>query len=481
MATATSNVGKITQVIGSTFDAQFPEDQMPAIYNAVKIVSDQKGVSLNLTGEVQQHLGGGRVRCVALGSTDGMVRGQDCVDTGSPVSVPVGDATLGRVFNLLGEPVDGRGEVKTEERWPIHRNAPKVEELSTKTELFETGIKVVDLLTPFVRGGKAGLFGGAGLGKTVILTELIARIASAHGGYSVFAGVGERTREGTDLWLEMQDAKIGDTGRSVIEQTCMVFGQMNEPPGARLRVALSALTMAEYFRDTTGKDTLLFVDNIFRFSQAGSEVSALLGRMPSAVGYQPTLATEMGALQERITSTDKGAITSVQAVYVPADDPTDPAPATAFGQLDAFIYLERSISEKGIYPAIDPLASSSRILDPQYVGDRHYTIARRVQTTLQRYRELQDIIAILGVDELSEEDKLIVHRARRIERFLSQPFLVAEVFTGKPGEITSLEDTIRSFEELCDGKWDHLPEQAFMYIGSIEQAEEQAKKMQEEA
>ena len=481
MATATSNVGKITQVIGSTFDAQFPEDQMPAIYNAVKIVSDQKGVSLNLTGEVQQHLGGGRVRCVALGSTDGMVRGQDCVDTGSPVSVPVGDATLGRVFNLLGEPVDGRGEVKSEERWPIHRNAPKVEELSTKTELFETGIKVVDLLTPFVRGGKAGLFGGAGLGKTVILTELIARIASAHGGYSVFAGVGERTREGTDLWLEMQDAKIGDTGRSVIEQTCMVFGQMNEPPGARLRVALSALTMAEYFRDTTGKDTLLFVDNIFRFSQAGSEVSALLGRMPSAVGYQPTLATEMGALQERITSTDKGAITSVQAVYVPADDPTDPAPATAFGQLDAFIYLERSISEKGIYPAIDPLASSSRILDPQYVGDRHYTIARRVQTTLQRYRELQDIIAILGVDELSEEDKLIVHRARRIERFLSQPFLVAEVFTGKPGEITSLEDTIRSFEELCDGKWDHLPEQAFMYIGSIEQAEEQAKKMQEEA
>ncbi|MDG2380207.1 MAG: F0F1 ATP synthase subunit beta [Pirellulaceae bacterium] len=481
MATATSNVGKITQVIGSTFDAQFPEDQMPSIYNAVKIVSDQKGVSLNLTGEVQQHLGGGRVRCVALGSTDGMVRGQDCIDTGASVSVPVGDATLGRVFNLLGEPVDGGGEVQTEERWPIHRDPPKVEELSTKTELFETGIKVVDLLTPFVRGGKAGLFGGAGLGKTVILTELIARIASAHGGYSVFAGVGERTREGTDLWLEMQDAKIGDTGRSVIEQTCMVFGQMNEPPGARLRVALSALTMAEYFRDTTGKDTLLFVDNIFRFSQAGSEVSALLGRMPSAVGYQPTLATEMGALQERITSTDKGAITSVQAVYVPADDPTDPAPATAFGQLDAFIYLERSISEKGIYPAIDPLASSSRILDPQYVGDRHYAIARRVQTTLQRYRELQDIIAILGVDELSEEDKLIVHRARRIERFLSQPFLVAEVFTGKPGEITSLEDTIRSFEELCDGKWDHLPEQAFMYIGSIEQAEEQAKKMQEEA
>ena len=476
MATGTQNVGKVTQVIGSTFDAQFPEDSLPAIYNAVKISSNEKGVALDLTGEVQQHLGGGRVRCVALGGTDGMVRGQDCVDTGAPLSVPVGDATLGRVFNMLGNPIDGRGEVHADDRWPIHRQAPRLEDLSTSTELFETGIKVVDLLTPFVRGGKAGLFGGAGLGKTVILTELIARIASSHGGYSVFAGVGERTREGTDLWLEMQETEIGQTGRKVIEQTCMVFGQMNEPPGSRLRVALSALTMAEYFRDTTGKDTLLFVDNIFRFSQAGSEVSALLGRMPSAVGYQPTLATEMGALQERITSTNKGAITSVQAVYVPADDPTDPAPATAFGQLDAFIYLERSISEKGIYPAIDPLASSSRILDPQYVGERHYTIARRVQTTLQRYRELQDIIAILGVDELSEEDKLIVHRARRIERFLSQPFLVAEVFTGKAGEITPLEDTIRSFEEICDGKWDHLPEQAFMYVGSIEQAEAQAKK-----
>ncbi len=478
MATATARtVGHITQVIGSTFDAEFPEDSLPAIYNAVKIESDHKGIQLQLTGEVQQHLGGGRVRCVALGSTDGLMRGQECVDTGNPVTVPVGEATLGRVFNLLGEPVDGRGEIKADQRWPIHRAAPDVSQLSTSTELFETGIKVIDLLTPFVRGGKAGLFGGAGLGKTVILTELIARIASAHGGYSVFAGVGERTREGTDLWLEMQEAKIGDTGRSVIEQTCMVFGQMNEPPGARLRVALSALTMAEYFRDTTGKDTLLFVDNIFRFSQAGSEVSALLGRMPSAVGYQPTLATEMGALQERIASTDKGAITSVQAVYVPADDPTDPAPATAFGQLDAFIYLERSISEKGIYPAIDPLASSSRILDPQLVGERHYAIARRVQTILQRYRELQDIIAILGVEELSEEDKTIVQRARRIERFLSQPFLVAEVFTGKPGEITSLDETIRSFEEICEGKWDHLPEQAFMYVGAIDQAEEQAKKM----
>ena len=408
-----------------------------------------------------------------------MVRGQDCSDTGAPVSVPVGDATLGRVFNVLGKPVDGRGEVEADGYRPIHQSAPIVTDLSTNTELFETGIKVIDLLTPFVRGGKAGLFGGAGLGKTVILTELIARIASSHGGYSVFAGVGERTREGTDLWLEMQEAKIGDTGRSVIEQTCMVFGQMNEPPGARLRVALSALTMAEHFRDTTGADTLLFVDNIFRFSQAGSEVSALLGRMPSAVGYQPTLATEMGALQERIASTKQGAITSVQAVYVPADDPTDPAPATAFGNLDAFLYLERNIASKGIYPAVDPLASSSRILDPQYVGERHYQIARQVQTILQRYRELQDIIAILGVDELSEDDKMIVHRARRLERFLSQPFLVAEVFTGKPGEITPLEDTLRSFEEICNGKWDHLPEGAFMYVGSVDQAEEQAKKMEE--
>ncbi len=472
-----NRIGRITQVIGSTFDAEFPENHLPAIYNAVRVVGKHKGVVVSVTGEVQQHLGGGRVRCVALGSTDGMIRGMPCVDTGGPVKVPVGKATLGRVFNLLGEPIDMRGPVQAEEYWPIHREAPPVTELSTRTEIFETGIKVIDLLTPFVRGGKAGLFGGAGLGKTVILTELIARIATSHGGYSVFAGVGERTREGNDLWLEMQRTEIGQTGRKVIEQTCMVFGQMNEPPGARLRVALSGLTMAEYFRDTTGADVLLFIDNIFRFSQAGSEVSALLGRMPSAVGYQPTLATEMGALQERIASTSKGAITSVQAVYVPADDPTDPAPATAFGQLDAFIYLERSISEKGIYPAVDPLASSSRVLDPQYVGQRHYDIARRVQRTLQRYRELQDIIAILGVDELSEEDKLVVHRARRMERFLSQPFLVAEVFTGKPGEITPLADTIRSFEEIADGKWDHLPEQAFMYVGSIEQAAEQAERM----
>lgn len=482
MATATEQtVGRVTQIIGSTFDAEFPEGQLPEIYNALKIDAEVKGLTIKLTGEVQQHLGGSRVRCVALGSTDGMVRGMEVVDTGASLSVPVGKETLGRVFNVLGETVDGRGPVETEEKWPIHRHAPPLDELSSKTEIFETGIKVVDLLTPFVRGGKAGLFGGAGLGKTVILTELIARIASAHGGYSVFAGVGERTREGNDLWLEMQETKIGQTDRSVIEQTCMVFGQMNEPPGARLRVALSALTMAEWFRDTTGTDTLLFVDNIFRFSQAGSEVSALLGRMPSAVGYQPTLGTELGELQERITSTKRGAITSVQAVYVPADDPTDPAPATAFAHLDAFIYLERSISEKGIYPAIDPLASSSRVLDPQYVGDRHYAVAREVQQILQRYRELQDIIAILGVDELAEADKQVVHRARRIERFLSQPFLVAEAFLGKPGKITPLEETIRSFEELCSGKWDHLPEAAFMYVGGIEEAAEQAEQMEKEA
>lgn len=475
--TTTQNIGHITQVIGSTFDAEFGEDRLPDIYNSLLIDTNVKGNHVRVVGEVQQHLGGGRVRCVALGGTDGMVRGMDVIDTQAPLSVPVGKGTLGRVFNLLGDPIDGRGEVPHEERWPIHRKAPALENLSPKTELFETGIKVVDLLTPFVRGGKAGLFGGAGLGKTVILTELIARIASSHGGYAVFAGVGERTREGNDLWLEMQETKIGSTDRSVIEQTAMVFGQMNEPPGARLRVALSALTMAEWFRDTTGADTLLFVDNIFRFSQAGSEVSALLGRMPSAVGYQPTLGTELGELQERITSTSKGAITSVQAVYVPADDPTDPAPATAFSHLDAFIYLERKIAERGLYPAIDPLASSSRILDPQYVGERHFNCARQVQQILQRYRELQDIIAILGVDELSEEDKLVVHRARRIEQFLSQPFIVAEPFTGKPGEVTSLDDTIRSFEEICEGKWDHLPEQAFRYVGPIEQAEEQAKKM----
>ena len=470
--------GKVSQVIGSTFDAEFPEGHLPAIYNALKIEEVIKGNPVKVTGEVQQHLGGGRVRCVALGSTDGMRRGMDVIDTGKPLSVPVGKGTLGRVFNVLGDAIDGRGDVPHEERWPIHRDPPPLESLSAKTEVFETGIKVVDLLTPFVRGGKAGLFGGAGLGKTVILTEMIARIASAHGGYSVFAGVGERTREGNDLWLEMQETEIGTTGRHVIEQTCMVFGQMNEPPGARLRVALSALTMAEWFRDATGSDTLLFVDNIFRFSQAGSEVSALLGRMPSAVGYQPTLGTELGQLQERITSTKSGAITSVQAVYVPADDPTDPAPATAFAHLDAFIYLERKISEKGIYPAIDPLASSSRILDPQYVGQRHYDVARRVQRTLQRYRELQDIIAILGMDELSPEDKLAVARARKIQRFLSQPFHVAEVFTGSPGKYVPLSETLRGFKMIVSGECDALPEQAFYMVGGIDEAFEKAKKLQ---
>ena len=467
--------GKITQVIGSTFDAEFPEGQLPRIYNAVQIDNSRDGVKSQLIGEVSKHMGGGRVRAVALGSTDGLRRGMDCVDTGSPVTVPVGKETLGRVFNLLGEPIDNRGPINVSERRPIHRDPPEFVDLTPKAEVFETGIKVIDLLTPFLRGGKAGLFGGAGLGKTVVIQELIARIAQQHGGFSVFAGVGERTREGTDLWLEMQEAQIGNTGKHVIDQTVMVFGQMNEPPGARLRVALSALTMAEYFRDESGADTLLFIDNIFRFTQAGSEVSALLGRMPSAVGYQPTLATEMGELQERITSTKAGAITSVQAVYVPADDPTDPAPANAFAHLDAFIYLERSIASKGIYPAVDPLASASRALSADIVGEEHARIARKVQTMLQRYRDLQDIIAILGVDELSEEDKLTVSRARKLERFFSQPFFVAQQFTGKEGKYVKLADTLRSFDEICEGKADDLPEQAFLYVGSIDEVREKAK------
>ena len=479
------NYGTVTQVIGSVLDAEFEEGKLPKIYNALKVpirveIAGEK-TERTLWCEVASHQGGGRVRAIALGGTDGLVRGAKILDTGSAITVPVGECTLGRVFNLIGEPIDGRGPVDVKKRMPIHRPPPDFADLTPKTEQFETGIKVIDLLVPFVRGGKIGLFGGAGLGKTVVIQELIARIATQHGGFSVFAGVGERTREGNDLWLEMQSAKIGDTGKSVIDQTAMVFGQMNEPPGSRLRAALSALTMAEYFRDETGADTLLFIDNIFRFSQAGSEVSALLGRMPSAVGYQPTLATEMGELQERITSTKKGAVTSVQAVYVPADDLTDPAPATTFTHLDAFIVLERSISEKGIYPAIDPLGSSSRILDPSVVGEEHYAIARQVQTTLQRYKDLQDIIAILGVDELSEEDKLAVGRARKIERFLSQPFFVAEQFTGYPGNYTKKEDTLRSFKELCDGKWDHLPEQAFMYVGPIEEAVAKAEKLQAEA
>ena len=473
--------GKITQVIGSTFDAAFPEESLPEIYNAVEVELNLGNGSQRLVGEVQQHLGGGQVRAVALGSTDGLRRGTVVHDTGSPVTVPVGKETLGRVFNLLGEAIDNRGPVNASERRPIHQTPPELQNLTPKTEQFETGIKVVDLLCPFVRGGKTGLFGGAGVGKTVIIQELIARIAREHGGYSVFAGVGERTREGTDLWLEMSEARIGDTGKRVIDQTAMVFGQMNEPPGARLRVALAAMTMAEQFRDTSGADVLLFVDNVFRFSQAGSEVSALLGRMPSAVGYQPTLGTEMGELQERITSTEQGAITSVQAVYVPADDLTDPAPATTFTHLDSFVVLQRSIAEKGIYPAVDPLESTSRLLDPNFVGEEHYAVARQVQIILQRYKSLQDIIAILGVEELSEEDKLVVARARKIERFFSQPFFVAEVFTGKAGEYTSRADTIRSFKEICEGKWDELPESAFMYVGAIEQAAEQAEKMAQQA
>ena len=475
-APAKAATGTVTQVIGSTFDAEFPEDKLPAIYNAVKLKLEFGGEQVSLTGEVQQHLGGGRVRAVALGSTDGVRRGMDVVDTGAPVSVPVGKETLGRVFNLLGEPIDNRGPIVAGGGYrPIHREPPEFYDLTPKAEVFETGIKVIDLLTPFIRGGKAGLFGGAGLGKTVVIQELIARIAREHGGFSVFAGVGERTREGNDLWLEMQHAEIGKTGKHVIDQTVMVFGQMNEPPGARLRVGLAALTMAEYFRDETGADTLLFIDNIFRFTQAGAEVSALLGRMPSAVGYQPTLATEMGELQERITSTKNGAITSVQAVYVPADDPTDPAPANAFTHLDSFIYLERNIAAKGIYPAVDPLASNSRALDPQIVGEKHFDVARRVQMTLQRYRDLQDIIAILGIDELSEEDKLTVGRARKIERFFSQPFFVAEVFTGKSGNYTKLEETVTSFERILNGEGDDLPESAFLYVGGLDEAIAKAK------
>jgi len=481
------NAGRITQVIGSTLDAEFDEEHLPAVFNALTVDVERKVLGHSeretLWCEVASHLGGGRIRAVALGSTDGLMRGSPIRDMGGPVSVPVGMETLGRVFNLVGAPVDQRGPVDAKERRGIHHAPPEFADLTPKSEIMETGIKVIDLLAPFVRGGKIGLFGGAGLGKTVIVQEMIARIAREHSGYSVFAGVGERTREGNDLWLEMQQATFKDSQgnvKQVMDHTAMIFGQMNEPPGARLRAALSALTMAEWFRDESGADTMLFIDNIFRFSQAGSEVSALLGRMPSAVGYQPTLGTEMGELQERITSTKFGAVTSVQAIYVPADDLTDPAPATTFTHLDAFIVLARGISEKGIYPAIDPLASSSRLLDPNYIGERHYAVARQVQSILQRYRDLQDIIAILGVDELSEEDKLTVSRARKIERFFSQPFFVAEAFTGWPGNYTSLEDTIRSFDELCSGKWDHLPEQAFMYVGNIEDAAAKAEKLAKE-
>lgn len=464
-----NNMGQVTQVIGSVIDARFTEHNLPEIYNALELqVQGRK-----LICEVQQHLGGGNVRAVGLSSTDGVQRGQQVKDTGSPITVPVGLKALGRIFNVLGDPVDEAGPVETEETRAIHQSSPGFTDIEPQAQIFETGIKVIDLLEPYIRGGKTGLFGGAGVGKTVIIMELINNIAKQHGGYSTFAGVGERTREGTDLWLEMQES-------GVIDKTCLVYGQMNEPPGARLRVALTALTQAEWLRDYSGSDVLLFIDNIFRFSQAGSEVSALLGRMPSAVGYQPTLATEMGQLQERITSTKHGSITSVQAIYVPADDITDPAPATAFTHLDASTVLSRKISEKGIYPAVDPIASSSRALSPDIVGEKHYSVAREVQRILQRYRDLQDIIAILGMDELSEEDKILVARARRIERFLSQPFHVAEQFTGMAGKYVKLEDTIRSFEEILSGKYDSLPEQAFMFAGAIEEVVENARKMEEE-
>ncbi len=469
------NVGKVVQVIGPVIDAAFDPDGLPEIYNAVELAwTDEEGAERRLVCEVAQHIGRNQVRAVAMDSTDGVRRGMEVVDTGAPISVPVGDAPLGRILNVLGEPVDEQGPVEAGERWPIHRDAPILERLEPKTEMFETGIKVIDLLAPYVKGGKTGLFGGAGVGKTVIIMELIHNIAQEHGGRSVFCGVGERTREGNDLWLEMKES-------GVLESAALVYGQMNEPPGARLRVGLSGLTIAEYFRDVAKQDVLLFIDNIFRFSQAGSEVSALLGRMPSAVGYQPTLASEMGNLQERITSTTEGSITSVQAIYVPADDLTDPAPAAAFTHLDSTTVLSRAIVEKGIYPAVDPLDSTSRILDPGILGERHYRVATRVQEILQRYKDLQDIIAILGMDELSEEDKVTVNRARRIERFLSQPFFVAEQFTGRPGKYVPVEQTIESFERVVEGEFDGLPEQAFYMVGSIEEAVEQAEEMEERA
>ncbi|EOQ96948.1 ATP synthase F1, beta subunit [Leptospira wolbachii serovar Codice str. CDC] len=465
------NKGKIKQIIGSVLDISFDSGNMPEIYNAVEIQSKVNGKDVTITAEVQQHIGDNTVRAISLQSTDGLKRGLEVIDTGIPISVPVGTKTLGRIFNVLGEVIDELGDLpKDVKRMPIHRNAPSYDEIKPKTEIFETGIKVIDLLAPYIKGGKTGLFGGAGVGKTVLIQELINNIAKQHGGYSVFAGVGERTREGNDLWNEMKES-------GVIDKTVLCFGQMNEPPGARLRIALSALTMAENFRDESGSDILLFVDNIFRFSQAGSEVSALLGRMPSAVGYQPTLSTEMGGLQERITSTVRGSITSVQAIYVPADDLTDPAPATAFAHLDATTTLSRAISEKGIYPAVDPLDSTSRIMNPQIVGEEHYNTAREVQRILQRYKDLQDIIAILGMDELSEDDKILVSRARRLEKFLSQPFHVAEQFTGRPGKYVKLEDTIRSFKGIIEGKYDTLPEQAFYMVGSIDEVIEAAKQL----
>jgi len=473
-----TNVGFITQVIGPVIDIEFPSGKMPAIYNALRIQGkNAAGLDVAVTCEVQQLLGDNRVRAVAMSSTDGLVRGMEAVDTGAPISVPVGTATLGRIFNVLGEPVDEKGEVNISETLPIHRPAPSFTQLETKPSVFETGIKVIDLLTPYRRGGKIGLFGGAGVGKTVIMMELINNIATQHGGVSVFAGVGERTREGNDLYNEMIESGVIDKDDPSKSKIALVYGQMNEPPGARMRVGLSGLTMAEYFRDVNKQDVLLFVDNIFRFVQAGSEVSALLGRMPSAVGYQPTLGTDVGALQERITSTMEGSITSIQAVYVPADDLTDPAPATTFAHLDGTTVLSRGLAAKGIYPAVDPLGSTSNMLQPDIVGSEHYQTARAVQATLQRYKELQDIIAILGLDELSEEDRLTVARARKVERFLSQPFFVAEVFTGAPGKYVTLEETIKGFQMILSGELDDLPEQAFYMVGNIEEAKAKAEKL----
>ncbi len=468
-----ANIGKIAQIIGPVVDVEFPPGKLPAIYNALEVtgkkVEDIFSYSERLVLEVANHMGESRVRTVAMSSTDGLTRGTEVVDTGNPIRIPVGPSTLGRIMNIIGEPVDKQGPLTSETMYPIHRPAPDFEDQETKVQMLETGIKVVDLLEPYTRGGKTGLFGGAGVGKTVIIMELIRNIAQEHGGISVFSGVGERTREGNDLWLEMKES-------GVISKTALVYGQMTEPPGARLRVGLTGLTVAEYFRDA-GQDVLLFIDNIFRFTQAGSEVSALLGRMPSAVGYQPTLATEMGQLQERITSTKKGSITSVQAIYVPADDITDPAPANTFAHLDATTVLSRQLTELGIYPAVDPLASTSRILDPRFMGEEHYGVARAVQRILQRYKDLQDIIAILGMDELSDEDKLVVGRARKIQRFLSQPFFVAEVFTGQPGRYVPVRETIRGFKELVEGKCDDLPEQAFYMVGTIDEAREKSEKL----
>ncbi|QAT88657.1 F0F1 ATP synthase subunit beta [Corallococcus coralloides] len=478
MSAQVPTTGKITQVLGPVVDVEFPPGGLPEVYAALKVTNPNLGAEKdNLTIEVAQHLGENTVRCIAMDSTEGLGRGMPVRSTGAPIQVPVGKATLGRIMNVTGEPVDEMGPVNATEYWPIHRAPPPFTEQDVRVQMFETGIKVIDLLAPYTRGGKIGLFGGAGVGKTVLLQELIRNVAVERGGFSVFAGVGERTREGNDLYHEMQETKVIQTDNLEKSQAVLVYGQMNEPPGARARVALSALTMAEYFRDVEGRDVLLFVDNIFRFTQAGSEVSALLGRIPSAVGYQPTLATEMGGLQERITSTTKGSITSVQAIYVPADDLTDPAPATAFAHLDATTVLNRSIAELAIFPAVDPLDSTSRILSADVLGAEHYAVARRIQGILQRYKELQDIIAILGMDELSEEDKLSVARARKIQRFLSQPFFVAKVFTGLDGRYVKLQDTIRSFKEIADGKHDDLPESAFYMVGSIEEAQEKARKL----